>query len=234
VPSPERDRDPLLLDALGRGYLMPRRALRRRTGGRGALGGGSPALRSCGPATLRPRHDRDTRRYPTVRWVLGAYDRDNDAGRDACRSRVRFIWLLPYALVVVGPSVRGSYTPVPTSSRKGAGLSSRWSRWSQAVEDRVRGYLCALLAVSAVDPRGSSSPQITQQPGTAHPAGEGTWKGSAFFSGSYAAVGFSCWGSLYSGWFATDVLASIVLSGLQDWLGGRSTSLGRTASRGRP
>jgi uncharacterized BrkB/YihY/UPF0761 family membrane protein len=175
-------------------------------------------------------------RYPTVRWVLDAYDRDKRrfggllAGGLAFKL---FLWLLPYALVIVGLlGYASDYSDRPPDQiAESAGLSSALvAMVAQAVQDSGRGRIFLLVlggglalwsgrglvrALAVISTAAWDLP-IRQA--------RGTWKGSAFFLG-FATLLFGSQllgGSLYAGSFATDVLASIVLIALFSgiWLAG--------------
>jgi uncharacterized BrkB/YihY/UPF0761 family membrane protein len=175
-------------------------------------------------------------RYPTVRWVLEAYDRDRRrfggllAGGLAFKL---FLWLLPYALVVVGLfGYAASYSDQPPDQlAETAGLSSALvAMVAQAVEDSGRGRIFLVLlggllalwtgrglvrALAVINTAAWNLPIRRAK---------GSWKGSAFFLG-FATLLFGSQllgGRLYSGSLATDILASITLIGLFSgiWLAG--------------
>ncbi|HEY7668023.1 MAG TPA: YhjD/YihY/BrkB family envelope integrity protein [Actinomycetota bacterium] len=175
-------------------------------------------------------------RYPTVRWILEAYDRDKRrfggmlAGGLAFKL---FLWLLPYALMIVSLlGYASDYSDQPPDQlAKSAGLSSALvAMVAQAVEDSGRGRIFLLVlggglalwsgrglvrALAVINTAAWDLP-IRQA--------RGTWKGSAFFLG-FATLLFGSQllgGSLYAGSFGTDVLASTVLIALFSgiWLAG--------------
>jgi uncharacterized BrkB/YihY/UPF0761 family membrane protein len=174
-------------------------------------------------------------RYPTVRWVVDAYERDRErfggmlAGGLAFKL---FIWLVPYTLLVV--TVLGfaaSYGDRdPAQLAKSAGLSSALvSIVAKAVEGSGRGRIFLLLLglwLALWSGRGlvrSLAVISTAAWDLPIRTARASWKGSVVLLGIMTLL-FATQlldGLLYRGALPTDLFASLVMVGLTAaiWLG---------------
>lgn len=166
-----------------------------------------------------------TGKYPTVRWVVDAYDRDRRrfggmlAGGLAFKV---FLWLLPYALLVVCiVGYAADYADRdPSQMAKSAGLSSALvTMVAQAVDGSGRGRV--FLLVLAIWLTLWSGRGLVRALGVIQTAAwdlpvrsaRGTWKGSAllllFLTAVFSTQFLEGW--LYAGTFGTDLLASLTM-----------------------
>lgn len=166
-----------------------------------------------------------TGRYPTARWMVDAYDRDRRrfggllAGGLAFKV---FLWLLPYALLVVAiAGYAADYADQdPEEMARSVGLSSALvTMVAKAVESSGQGrvfllFLGAWLTLWAgrglVRALGVIQTAAWDLPVR---SARGTWRGSALLL-AFLTVLFSTQfleGWLYSGAFGTDLLASLLM-----------------------
>jgi uncharacterized BrkB/YihY/UPF0761 family membrane protein len=179
-----------------------------------------------------------TGRYPTARWVVDTYDRDRRrfggllAGGLAFKV---FLWLLPYALLVV--SIVGYAAELadqePEEMAKSAGLSSAlMTMVAKAVESSGRGRVFLLILgawLTLWAGRGLvRALGVIQTAAWDLPvrSARGSWRGSGLLL-VFLTVLFSTQfleGWLYAGTFGTDVLASLLMIAVTSaiWLAGAS------------
>jgi membrane protein len=166
-----------------------------------------------------------TGRYPTVRWIVDAYDRDRRrfggmlAGGLAFKL---FLWLLPYALLVVAiVGYAASYADKePEEMAKSAGLSSALvTMVAKGVESSGRGRVFLLFLgawLTLWSGRGLvRALGVIQTAAWDLPvrSARGSWRGSALLL-VFLTVLFSTQfleGFLYAGALGTDLLASLLM-----------------------